>query len=528
MGEQNLLQGLVMKGLNSALGAAGGKIGGVAASYVLDIFGLGDHEAEETAAALKAISGSVEAIDTKVTALINEVKWNKATEDFDTISATIQTCSADIQTLITKSADPASRDAKVTHYLLTTHPPVDELAPNMRLIHNRMMGGGGLTGIPQPPLMKTLVTTNWDLVRDDDPVETYQNVFGHYARIAETQRLATSLLVAYYKANGQPDLADQAGVELPEHLTMQYQSMLDALPDFVAVAALPHPRVRIDFASWLISPVTADTGNNYLRAGAPHPSSAWALFRVGTPSSHPTYGLELNFPQYGLAFWGQDGDHQVVVDDTQVQIGNQLRDRVVYARAREVAMVSTGPSVPILAFEVQPSSTLPYFRLVAGGGASLGFFDRGQYGNTIELTDTPPAAPDGLAYFVGIVKAPPVESPELSAWSRAFSANAAGEGRFKPGFRVRYRVAAVNRHGDSAYSDWVKADKWNQDAQGYFDGSGTYYMPQIALPNASGRAEAYRIYRQFSGEAEEDVTTGGSFNTDPQSGAPLIFDDFTL
>ncbi|MBK6798756.1 MAG: hypothetical protein IPG76_18725 [Acidobacteria bacterium] len=118
----------------------------------------------------------------------------------------------------------------------------------------------------------------------------------------------------------------------------------------------------------------------------------------------------------------------------------------------------------------------------------------------------------------------------MSAWSSAFATTPAGEGRFKPGYRVRYRVVHVNRFGESDKSDWLLAPKVNedhQDSQGYF-GNATYYFPQIELAvDPTGRTEGYRIFRQFQGDVEEEVT-GGRYTGDPISGKTVIFDDFMV
>jgi hypothetical protein len=85
----------------------------------------------------------------------------------------------------------------------------------------------------------------------------------------------------------------------------------------------------------------------------------------------------------------------------------------------------------------------------------------------------------------------------------------------------------VNRFGETAKSDWASADaQFHPDAQGYFDGNASYYFPQIELgADPFGRTEAYRIYRQFLGGPEEEVTTG-AYSGDPQGGKTIIFDDF--
>jgi len=91
-------------------------------------------------------------------------------------------------------------------------------------------------------------------------------------------------------------------------------------------------------------------------------------------------------------------------------------------------------------------------------------------------------------------------------------------------------VSHVNRFGESEESDWLLAPKANEDSQdseGYF-GNQTFYFPQIELAvDPTGRTEGYRIFRQFRGGAEEEVTTG-TYTGDPQSGKPVIFDDFMV
>ncbi|MBK7598025.1 MAG: hypothetical protein IPJ07_05660 [Acidobacteria bacterium] len=70
-----------------------------------------------------------------------------------------------------------------------------------------------------------------------------------------------------------------------------------------------------------------------------------------------------------------------------------------------------------------------------------------------------------------------------------------------------------------------KVNENHQDSQGYF-GNATCYFPQIALTvDPTGRTEGYRIFRQFQGAVEEEIT-GGRYTGDPISGKTVIFDDF--
>ncbi|MDO9456232.1 hypothetical protein [Nocardioides sp.] len=519
---------LLKKALDAALGKVTGMAGSKAESFVLDLFGLSDSDAAQTAAVLQSISDTVTQIDGKVTALLNEVTWSNASQGFDTVWSEVKTHQHHVQVKL-QASDQATRDAGVKKYLLEADPRIDALAPNLVLIHDRMMGTGGAAGLEQPTLMETLLATNWELLRDDDPVRTCRNVFQVFARIAEMQRLATSLLVAYYVATDDLDLARDAGSGLAADLAKQYGTVLDALPDFVAVAALPHPRVRAEFTTFTLVPSVVDVDQNLLRVGTVHPSMSWALTRVA--SSPSAYRLELHFDLPGGqkdVFWGVELPHRVQMADNWVGAPGHEREKLETADIREVRLDPAGGSST--AYEVRPTGTLGDYRMVSPSGGTFTFEDRRDYGMTIEMTNTFPDEPTGLARLGAIVKSPPKEEASVTAWSRAFASKPGGEGRWKPGFRVRYRIVAFNRYGQSPFSGFVAArPEFNPDSDGFFDSGGGYYCPQLLLSNASGRAEAYQVWRQFENDVEEDVTSLGTFNIDDlQSGADIIFDDFAF
>lgn len=521
MAEDDFLKSLVKKALVSAASAAGSKIGGVAASYVLDLLGLGNNDLDEIKAELDTISDQVKKTNSNLSALMDAEKWNHATDSFDTICAAITTHTKRVADLMAIS-DNAKRDAQITKYITTANPPINGLDTNLTLLDNRIMGAGdGLTGTKGDPLMKTYLDTHWASVWDKSPAKSYANIMAVYLKCAQMQRLATTLLVAYWTATDQTELAADAPAELEKRLVAQFQVMAQNLPDFVALNAFTAPGLQFQFLGLHIAPSYITFQDNHL---VPASTKNYIVSNLARMSADPAT------PNYTLTFSGA----LTVIEKVESVITNVITtgdpsDPPISLRtdAHLVGVAFMNPS-PLI-FSIETTDQLNVLRFKLADGRTLGYVDRGMSGKLLELTSTEATSSNGLVICTDFIKTPFAPQPTLSAWSRAFSNAPKGEGRFTNGYRVRYRVISVNRFGESDKGDWLLAPKSedSQDSEFYF-GNQTYYFPQIALFDSTGRTEAYRVFRQFHGGNEEEVTAGGTFTGDPPSGKPVIFDDFTL
>lgn len=517
MAEDSYLKKLVKKALLAAASAGGSKIGGKAASYVLDILGLGGNELDEIQETINTISAQVKKTDDKISALMDEVKWANATDSFDIICATITTHSKRIVDLL-GIPDGSKRDAQIKKYITTANPPINALDTNLTLIDNRIMGAGdGITGTHGAPLMKTYLDMHWASLWDKNPAQCYANILAVYLQCAQMQRLATTLLVAYWEATDQNELAQKAPEDLEKRLVAQFQVMAQAMPDFVALNALTTPGLQVKFSSLYIAPAYTSIVKNYLTPVSEVDLTTWRLIRIGADPATPTYTLTI----------GSDWGFIETIESLLVgkeSVGEGLKP--VHATAHLLQFVSA-TSASLLHFSIEATDQINVLRFILPDGHTLGYINRERAGYRFELTSTEATTTNGLVTCSKFLKAPREYPPTLSAWSRAFSPTSDGEGRFAPGYRVRYRVIHVNRFGESHKSAWLPAQDpvYSQDNEGYF-GHPAYYFPQISLFDPTGLTEAYRIFRQFEGWDEEDVTAGGTFTGDPQSGKPVIFDDF--
>jgi hypothetical protein len=524
MADDGFLKSLVKKALVSAASAAGSKVGGAAAAYVLDILGLGgNNDLDEIKAELDSISDQVKKTDSKISVLMDEIKWAHATDSFDNICAAITTHNDNIQTLLAIT-DTATRDAQIKQYVLTAHPPLDELDTSLTLIDNRLMGkSGGITGVYTAPLMKTYLDTHWDVVWDKSIAKTYQTILGVYLQSAQMQRLATTLLVAYREASNQPQLAQSAREHIETRLAAQFQVMAQAMPDFLALNALTAPGLQMNFTGLQIAPnyVSVDNGR-LIPSSAPTSYGYWQLSRTTADPTTPNYRLSI----VG-AVTVTELVTQIPVNEYDVGFGAHTITHYDYETAHLLSLAA-GTSNALI-FSIEATDQQDVLRLKIADGRTLGYINRYYSGYTFELTNTEATTSNGLVTCTNIIKIPYAPQPTLSAWSRTFSNTPQGEGRFQPGYRVRYRVTSINRFGESTKSDWLLAPKPedSQDSDGYF-GNQNLYFPQISLFDSTGRTEGYRIFRQFHGGNEEEVTAGGTFTGEPQSGNPVIFDDFTL
>lgn len=515
---------LVKKALITAAGTAGSKLGSTAAAYVLEIIGLGDtDDLAEIRAELDSISTQVQQTDSKLTALMDEVKWANATDSFDSICASIVTHNSNLQTLLA-IPDAATRDAQVNKYILG-HSSLDDLDTSLTLIDARIMGkSGGITGTYKESLMKTFLDTHWDSVKDPSPATSYQNILAVYLQAAQMQRLAATLVVAYREATGQPQLAQALRDHIETRLAAQLQVLAQVGPDFVMVNALETPDVQLDFTGFQIAPAYVALLNAQLiPSDTPPAANVWALRRNGVDPTVPEYMLIL-----ANAMVVAEQVQQVAVNEYSVTTSGRDITHYDYETGHFLGMSVLGDStITPLRFSIEVTDQKDVLRWVLADGRTLGYLDRGYSSYTFELTDADATPANGLVTCTGYSKTPVVGQPTLSAWSRTFQGNPTGEGRFSPGYRVRYRASHLNRFGESDKSDWLLAPKSedSQDSEGYF-GNDAFYFPQILLAvDPAGRTEGYRIFRQFKGGPEEEVTTG-TYTGAAQSGKPVIFDDF--
>ena len=543
MANNDFVSGLVKKLLVSAASAAGSKIGGAAAAYVLDLLGLGGtDDLDDIKSELDTMSDQVKKTDSKVSILMDEVKWDKTTDSFDIICATITTHSDNLQKLLAIKNN-ADRDQKIKQYI-TAHSSLDDLDISLTLINNRIMGkGGGMTGTYDAPLMKTYLETHWGSIWDKSPAKIHEHILSVYIQAAQMQRLATTLLVAYREATNQPQLAASAREHLETRLLAQYQVMVQVAPDFIMLNGLATLGLRVDFSGFQIAPqvvaINPSDPSFCLWPETTHILDCnWMLKRTGADPKQPYYNLLVSFtsPQ-GISMFHLDASNLLATETVRrvkvgievVGVGMGTTSRDLLEDAHLIATTASAAGTALL-FSIEITDQINLLRLKLADGRTFGYIDRKDAGHLFELTKTEATPTNGLVILSKVNKKPVAGRSHLRAWSLAFASTPAGEGRFTPGYRVRYRVSHVNRFGESEESDWLLAPKANEDSQdseGYF-GNQTFYFPQIELAvDPTGRTEGYRIFRQFRGGAEEEVTTG-TYTGDPQSGKPVIFDDFMV
>lgn len=536
---------LLKKLLTSAASAAASKVGGLAAEFVLDLFGL-DNNADLDAlkAQLSTISDQIQRTDVQLSDLTLRVRWNNATVGFDDIVATITTHNTHLQGFL-KIADQKDRDNQIKAYL-SADTSLENLDSSLTLIHNRVMGVPTAITATDVPLIQVYLETHWTTIWHKDPASMHETILEVFTQAAQMQRLATTLFVAYREAKGLPKLADDPRDTLETRLIAQYQKMLGVAPDFVMLNDFAAPGVELSFSEFKIAPSLVTLRNvetaehvdrqtmKYVDCLAPDSTpfpflSYWTLKRIGADPKMPNYKLSALFSVPPSNWLGLPGGDVLLAATENVTSVTTHRMTVGYSRA-DVHLIEMAKNVAgsPLVFSVELTDELNVLRLKLSDGRTFGYFDRDNSGLLFELTDTEATPTNGLVTCAKFNKNPVVGRPALSAWSKAFAATPAGEGRFKPGYRVRYRAVHVNRFGESDKSDWLLAPKVedHQDNEGYF-GNATYYFPQIALVDPAGRTEGYRIFRQFQGGIEEEVT-GGSYMGDPQNGGPVIFDDFMV
>ena len=120
MANNDFVSGLVIKLLVSAASAAGSKIGGAAAAYVLDLLGLGGtDDLDDIKSELDTMSDQVKKTDSKVSILMDEVKWDKTTDSFD-IACHMSTGSARARKAIGSSLRKPMRTARTARAISET------------------------------------------------------------------------------------------------------------------------------------------------------------------------------------------------------------------------------------------------------------------------------------------------------------------------------------------------------------------------------------------------------------------------
>ncbi len=531
---EELIAELLKKLLMSAASAAGSKIGGTASNYVLDLFGIDDHsDVNAIKAQLNSISSNLNDIETVLRDVANRQRWENVTGGFNNIIASITTHNTNLLALL-DITDTAKRDSQIKAYL-SNDSSLATLDADLTMIHNRMMGEDSTLTSSDAAFVQVYLETHWPEIWDRDPTVMHKRILGVYRKAAQMQRLATTLLVSYRESLDQYVLADTARKQLEPRLLLQFKKLLDVAPPFVMLNEFASPGLTIEFSGLQLIPNAVWRGTVIPERwaggrGKPRepavegfvvspvlqqPFFGWSLQRVGAEPSKPIYTLK------SLCTLAGASDAVAVERDVRMYMGQHL-DLI------ELANPNTGATPLQFSFEL--TDVLNVLQIKTDHSRNVGYVKIAGPGSATYVALTEPQAVPQTVILSGFNKLPVAGRATLNAWSRSFANTPAGEGRFKPGYRVRYRVIHVNRYGESAKSDWILAPKINedhQDSDSYF-GNASYYFPQIALGvDPTGRTEGYRIFRQFAGDVEEEVTKG-TYTGNPVSGKVVIFDDFML
>jgi hypothetical protein len=529
---------ILKKLLTSAASAAGSKVGGKASEFVFGLFGIGGNaELNAINDELNKISDQINRTEAQLADVTNRIRWNQVTKGLEDIRSTINPHNDNLKQYL-KISDKTKRDKGIRDYLLAD-PSLAGLDKDLASMHDTMMGTGGTLTVTDVALIQVYLETHWStlLALDKTPSAMHKKILDIYTQAAQTQRLATTLSVAYWEALGQSTPADTARNALEPRLIEQYKKMLEVAPEFVILNDFASPGLALDFSEFQIAPNFVNIGTiahatfgnmgkpsmpaveGLVPGISPSPLPAnWTLKRIGADPGAPNYTLNAVVPLI-------PGNPDFIASERAVRM--YMRQLL-----HSIEMVDQSVATSPLVFSIELTDEMNLLRFKLADGRTTGLIKISGPGSAyyFGLTDTEATPQNGLVTLSQLNKKPVVGRPTLSAWSNAFATTPAGEGRFKPGYRVRYRVVHVNRFGESDKSDWLLAPKVNedhQDSQGYF-GNSTYYFPQIALAvDPTGRTEGYRVFRQFQGDREEEVT-GGRYTGDPISGKTVIFDDFMV
>ncbi|MBK6798755.1 MAG: hypothetical protein IPG76_18720 [Acidobacteria bacterium] len=104
-------------------------------------------------------------------------------------------------------------------------------------------------------LIQVYLETHWSVLTELDktPSAMHKKILDIYTQAAQTQRLATTLSVAYWEAQGQSTPADTRNA-LEPRLIEQYKKMLEVAPEFVMLNDFASPGLALDFSEFQIAP----------------------------------------------------------------------------------------------------------------------------------------------------------------------------------------------------------------------------------------------------------------------------------
>ncbi|SMX40222.1 hypothetical protein [Maliponia aquimaris] len=521
--EDNITDELLKKLAGKALGIAGSKLAAGLGGMVLDIFGLGGDAMSDIDARLTRLSKQVQQIDARLSKLIDLQKWNQATRDFGAVLTALKTDTSNLSSYLSSGKSKADIQADITSYVTDPANNFAQYDKDLTTLDDAIMGSQGtIIGPTADPLFKIYVDTHWDTLHDPDPAKVATTLEAAYTRMIHVQQAITSLLVAYRIARNDQILAQAARQHFAERAVAQYQTLWTSMPKLVAVQSLPCPGLSIAFDTLKIR--DSKTWTPIYRVGdrfdlfAYQKDENWQLVRCGTRNGEPVYQLN-NFYFYAA----QEKTVSVPTNSYSIGIGPTQREvpsDYVDAPLLGAIMSASAP----YRFALRCGAKADHYILEDDKGQVIGFEDYGYSGRMMQMTK-PPTAPWTLTMENADLKPGGVQ-PVLSAWTGAFSKHPQGEGRFTPGFRVRYCVIPVNRFGEGPKSPWMKlgTDNSTQIAGGYTSNP-DYYFPQIKVGTGANRAEGYRLFRQFWGGKLEEIAF--KLVGDIAAGDEIILDDTT-
>lgn len=504
------------------MGAAASKLGGGLGGMVLDLVGLGGDPIDEVSQKLDQLNAEMQKLDGALTQLMDLEKWDKATRDFPAIVVALKTDMDNIKSYLQSGLPKGQIKQDIAAYVRDPQNNFAQYDKDLTLIDDILSGrNDNIVGPAPDPLITTYLDTHWKSIRDDDPAKVIASLENAYVQLVHIQLALTNLVVAYYEGKAKPDhtLAEHTRKNFVDRTADQYLTLYKAMPKALALHALPSPTLELSFDTLTIGSKTIYRAQGRLGLFSPQKDTSWQLVRTGTRGGAPVYRLD-DFYFYSAQ------EKTFSIPTSQVSVGppghEQLRDEdFVDAPLVGAVMSAKHP----YEFTLHCDTARDVYRLRDAQGNEFGLVNYGTSGDMLQLTARDSTKDWGMK-FGGLDLLPRADTPVLSAWSRAFSKNPNGEGRFTPGFHVRYRVIYLNRFGESPKSPWMKlgTDDSTQ-ISGRYTNNGRFYMAQIKVSSGGGRAEGYRLFRQFFGEDEEEI----SFDQvgDPQHDSTVILDDKT-
>jgi hypothetical protein len=523
--------------VGAALGAVGSKLGGQLGSLVLNYLGLGSQSAEEIAAEMRLIESEVKDIDANLHKLINQTNYDFATKDFANYTAVLETASSDIRTYLSdKNLTDAEKQADIKKYLLNMGSDFANLDVYLTAIDNAMTGqSNAILGHPDKPLMKLFIDTYWDsLVASEDLTKTYNKIVDAYKSAVLFQLRASSLSHSYHLANNDSILAQKVINTFTTRIVEQYKLMIEAMPVLVALCGIDTPCLRVsadnfsfeyppgsdEFTYIQIKDYYLDDSKYLTDSASPHNVTLQRAWKSGKAAG---YFMNIDFFYQGI----RQSESVLLYSDS---FGPRTFNHSAQIEAMVPTMVSKLPAGGRTPLSIVPTMTQNRYMLRAADGTQVGLSNYQDAGNWVTFRKELASGAGQIVSFAGLRTVPKTypapENAKVSAWSQAYASGDANLGRWAKGFRVRYRLILVNRFGKSEKSPWIQCANGSQDANGYFNGMGKYYLPQIQIsPSEAELAESFQLFRQFENEAEEEI----SYSLTPAEGPdkpPILIDEY--